>query len=182
MLIEGPGAPFTPAAYRIGIAEDEWQRRGSMALRRAVFCSEQRVFRFDDRDEVDALAIPIVAMTCVAGMPDRVIGTVRIHPLGDGLWQGSRLAVESDFRRVAALGTELVRHAVGTARRLGCTRFIAQVQEQNVALFERLHWHSLERVDLHGRPHRLMQADLGRYPQRGVEPVDLFVAPARQAA
>jgi hypothetical protein len=37
------------------------------------------------------------------------------------------------------------------------------VQPQNVPLFQRLFWISLAEVDLHGRPHHLMQVDLSRY-------------------
>jgi hypothetical protein len=31
-------------------------------------------------------------------------------------------------------------------------------------LFKRLHWTSLSTLDIHGRPHHLMQADLAHYP------------------
>ncbi len=68
------------------------------------------------------------------------------------------------FRGTASLGAGLIRVAVSAAHARGCTRFLAHVQEKNVALFEALHWDSLDRVDLHGRPHRLMQAELSAYP------------------
>jgi hypothetical protein len=38
------------------------------------------------------------------------------------------------------------------------------VQLQNVTLFEKLHWTRLAEVELHGRAHALMQADLAFYP------------------
>jgi hypothetical protein len=38
------------------------------------------------------------------------------------------------------------------------------VQLQNVRFFQRLHWDSLETIELHGLPHHLMQADLSHYP------------------
>ncbi|MEO0888369.1 MAG: GNAT family N-acetyltransferase, partial [Cyanobacteria bacterium J06648_10] len=34
----------------------------------------------------------------------------------------------------------------------------------NVRFFTRLHWQSLEEIDILGRPHHLMEADLDYYP------------------
>jgi hypothetical protein len=31
-------------------------------------------------------------------------------------------------------------------------------------LFQQLHWRTLEEIELHGRPHHLMEADLAFYP------------------
>jgi hypothetical protein len=42
--------------------------------------------------------------------------------------------------------------------------FLAHVQQQNQALFEKLHWTPLREETLHDRPHVLMQADLAHYP------------------
>ncbi len=80
------------------------------------------------------------------------------------MWWGSRLAVHADFRRHGRLGASLIRLAVASAHARGCRRFLAQVQNQNVPLFRRLNWQSLQELLLHGRPHHLMQADLNRYP------------------
>ena len=162
------------------IAREEWERRGCMALRHAVFCDEQKVFSGSDGDAWDATALHIAASYCMLGAPDEVVGTVRICEIEPGLWQGSRLAVHRDFRRVASLGTELIRHAVCSAHARGCARFIAQVQEQNVPLFLRLSWRSLLRVELHGRPHHVMEADLAAYPPRAQEEF-AFVADRRGA-
>ena len=41
---------------------------------------------------------------------------------------------------------------------------LATVQAANQALFESLHWRTLRSLDLHGRPHVLMRADLAHYP------------------
>lgn len=181
MLLLEPPFPFQPVDYRVRIAREDWERRGCMRLRRAVFCDEQKIFHGDDRDEWDEVALPIAACYCTLGAPDEVVGTVRICEIEDGLWQGSRLAVHADFRRVASLGTELIRHAVCTAHARGCRRFVAHVQEQNVPLFQRLSWQSLAREDLHGRPHHLMQADLAAYPPRLRDEI-AFVAELRRAA
>ncbi|GBQ26302.1 MSMEG_0567/Sll0786 family nitrogen starvation N-acetyltransferase [Gluconacetobacter sacchari] len=159
--------PFIPTEYIVRLARSKWERAGHYALRRAVFCREQGVFQDDDRDVVDAHAMPIIASCCVAGMPDRIVGAVRIHEAEPGLWRGSRLAVHADHRKLGRLGAELIRMAVCTAHGLGARRFLAQVQAQNAPFFRRLHWTSLGTVTLHGLPHHEMEADLSRYPAHG---------------
>lgn len=159
-------ASYRPVEYRVKLATEAWELREARALRRAVFCSEQRLFDFSDADDIDddAAALTLVAVSCIHSMAEDVVGTVRVHALGDNLWQGSRLAVRRDYRGQAWLGTELIHLAVSLAHGRGATRFIAQVQEQNVALFERLHWRSLAAIELRGRPHRQMEAELAHYP------------------
>jgi putative N-acetyltransferase (TIGR04045 family) len=163
--------PFAPCEFRVKWADGVWERTQARRLRRAVFCTEQGVFSGDDTDALDARAQPLVAVSCVGGMPEQVVGTVRIHhdaaqrPDGDGaVWWGSRLAVHPAFRSQGHLGASLIRLAVSSAHARGCRVFLAQVQVQNRALFEKLHWSALGEHTLHGRAHLLMQADLAHYP------------------
>jgi len=155
---------FVPCEFRIKWAATAWEREQAFALRRAVFCIEQGIFVGDDRDAVDEHAQTLVAVSCVGGAYDTVVGTVRIHEAEPGLWWGSRLAVHAAFRHHGRIGATLIRLAVSSAHARGCTRFLAHVQSQNVAMFEKLHWQALESEMLHGRPHSRMQADLGHYP------------------
>jgi putative N-acetyltransferase (TIGR04045 family) len=165
-MIFEPVNPYRPSHFRVKFATSPWERRACAALRRQVFCTEQGLFADHDRDAIDDRAIPICALSTLAGDADAVVGTVRIHevPERPSEWWGSRLAVAKPFRSAAALGTGLIRVAVASAHARGCTRFLAHVQAGNVALFESLHWTSLAALDLHGRPHRLMEADLAAYP------------------
>ena len=165
-MILQPVLPFRPSHFRVKIATSPWERRACAALRRQVFCEEQGIFEGDDRDATDAHAIPICALSTVGGDDDAVVGTVRIHEATDriGEWWGSRLAVTRQFRGTAALGAGLIQVAVRSAHALGCTRFLAHVQSPNVPLFEGLDRESLEDVELHGRPHSLMRANLAAYP------------------
>jgi putative N-acetyltransferase (TIGR04045 family) len=156
--------PFLPCEFRIKFAASRWEREGSYALRRAVFCEEQGVFPISDRDETDDYAIPIVALSMLGVASDRVVGTVRIHEEAPSVWWGSRLAVEYVYRRFGAFGATLIRLAVSSARAMGCKTFLAHVQAQNGPLFRQMRWRTLEEVDLHGRPHLKMQADLSAYP------------------
>jgi putative N-acetyltransferase (TIGR04045 family) len=163
-MIFDPFPVFLPSQYRVKFATEAWERHGATALRRAVFCEEQGIFPHDDCDEIDAVAIPIVAISSFGVALDEVVGTVRIHEAEPNTWWGSRLAVAADYRRIGALGSSLVRLAVSSAHARGCRRFFAHVQSQNALLFQRLHWTTIEKVEFHGRPHHFMQADLAHYP------------------
>lgn len=155
---------FRSADYLIRFATETWELAGAAALRHAVFCREQGLFAHDDRDDIDRVAIPLVALSMIAGQPDEVIGTVRIHHEGNGLWWGSRLAVAATHRTVGTIGPALIKLAVSTAHARGCVRFHAHVQSQNALLFRRMRWNRIEEIALHGAPHALMQADLSHYP------------------
>lgn len=155
---------FECPGYYIRAASRPFEARGAADLRSRVFVEEQRIFDGDDRDEIDLIATHLVALSTLAHEADQVVGTVRIHQAEPGLWWGSRLAVDRDFRAVGRLGAELIRLAVCTANARGCQTFLAHVQAQNVPLFRRLHWRVLGEVMLHGVPHARMQADLAKYP------------------
>ena len=177
----GSNAPYVPSEYRIKHATERWERRDAARLRRQVFCTEQGLFEGSDADAIDRTATLIVAVSCLFGMPEQVVGTVRIHETHPGVWHGSRLAVHADYRGLALLGSELIHLAVSTAHGRGAHQFLAQVQAQNVSLFRRLHWQSLEEISLHGRLHHTMQASLYHYPPCLVGEVG-FVSTLRQAA
>jgi len=171
---------FVPCEYRVKWADSVWETRHALALRRAVFCSEQGLFDGDDRDRLDDSARLLVALACVAGVAEAVIGTVRIAEIEPGRWWGSRLAVAREYRRHGRVGASLIRLAVSSAHALGCREFLAHVQSQNVPLFEHLRWTALDEVELHGRPHRLMRADLASYPPCGT-PLSGFVTRAERS-
>ncbi|MDF0490053.1 GNAT family N-acetyltransferase [Sphingomonas sp. H39-1-10] len=155
-------------SVRIKWATAEWERAAAFALRREIFCEEQGVFAADDRDEIDEIAIALVAVAQDEIGASRVVGTVRIHedPTELHTWWGSRLAVDQAYRGRAGgrIGSDLIRLAVSSAHGRGCRRFLANVQSQNGLLFQRLHWRSMKEFDLFGRPHHRMEADLEYYP------------------
>jgi putative N-acetyltransferase (TIGR04045 family) len=157
-------APFAPCEFQIKFAIEAWEKKAAAALRRKVFCEEQGLFDCDDRDAIDLHAVTLVAVSFVGVAADEVVGTVRIHQAEPGVWWGSRLAVSADCRRVGALGAGLIRLAVSAAHAQGCVRFLAHVQAQNVSMFGKLHWRTLDHRVLHDRPHHLMEADLAFYP------------------
>ena len=93
---------FMPCEFRIKWAATDWEREQALSLRRAVFCVEQGIFVGDDRDAIDDHAQLLVALSCVGGAPDAVVGTVRIHEESPGHWWGSRLAVYGGEQRARA--------------------------------------------------------------------------------
>ena len=145
MMFE-PVKPFLASAYQIKFATEGWEKERAAALRRQVFCAEQGLFDGDDRDAVDDSAIPIVAISLFGIASDAVVGTVRIHrhPEDPDVWWGSRLAVTRQYRRLGAVGTGLIRLAVASAHARGCHTFLGNIQSQNVELFRRMHWRTLE--------------------------------------
>jgi putative N-acetyltransferase (TIGR04045 family) len=159
-----PFPAFSPSEYRVKCATEAWERREAAALRRRVFCDEQGIFLGNDRDAIDEVAIPLVAISSYGIAPHEVVGTVRIHEAEPGTWWGSRLAVLAEYRRLGAVGGSLIRLAVSSAHARGCKRFFAHVQSRNALMFQRLHWTSLGEMDFHGRPHHFMEADLAHYP------------------
>ena len=163
MIIERPDAFISPG-FLIRSATAGWEIDGAARLRQQTFVTEQRIFQDHDRDEIDKVAIPLVAISTYASEADDVVGTVRIHEQDPGVWWGSRLAVAPGYRRVGRLGAELIRLAVGTAHGRGCKLFQAYVQMQNVPLFEKLNWTALGEMTVHGMPHMKMRADLAAYP------------------
>ena len=155
---------FISPEFLIRAASEPWELQGVSRLRHQVFVDEQRIFAGDDRDDIDNMAIPLVAIATLAAEPAEVVGTVRIHEPSPGIWWGSRLAVAPAYRKVGRLGAELIRLAVSTANGLGCHEFNAHVQLQNVPLFRRLHWEPQGEIDLHGVRHMHMLASLDHYP------------------
>jgi putative N-acetyltransferase (TIGR04045 family) len=170
--------PFLSQDIVAEVASERWQREAYFRLRGEIFADEQGLFVGSDGDEHDTSALPIVALARVLGIAHEVVGVVRIYPVGNGTWYGGRLGVARDYRRVGAVGGALISTAVSTAHALGCARFLATVQAQNVRYFEHYHFHAEAEVAVCGRPHTLMRADLQSYPPCP----KALVARARRAA
>jgi putative N-acetyltransferase (TIGR04045 family) len=172
-------SPYVPIEYMVKWATHDWEKDQAYQIRRDVFCQEQGLFNGDDHDSVDEKSQLLVALSCIAGMPEQVVGTVRIHEEKPGLWYGSRLAVHQDFRGQGKLGATLIKLAVTSANAIGCKTFLAHVQSQNVPLFRRLYWTVLEQETLMERSHHLMQANLDKYPPC-ITPKSGFVIQSRK--
>ncbi|MEY3298034.1 MAG: hypothetical protein RLZZ597_1294 [Cyanobacteriota bacterium] len=150
--------------YRFELARSAQEIEAYYQLRKAIFCEEQGLFLDDDEDDLDAVAYPIIAIDDEAPTDQNVVGVVRIYEAQPRLWYGGRLGVHPDYRRVGCIGKGLIHKAVTTANGWGCDRFLATVQLQNVRFFRRLHWASMDEIQVLGHPHHLMEADLNFYP------------------
>jgi putative N-acetyltransferase (TIGR04045 family) len=142
---------------RSPLLEGYWQ------LRRAIFCEEQHLFEASDRDDLDPASYPIAAVHHGESHGGQVVGVVRIVETAPRHWYGGRLGVQCDFRRHNQIGKGLIWKAVTTAHGWGCERFLATVQIQNVRFFQRLHWRSIEELEIRGIRHHRMEADLAYY-------------------
>jgi putative N-acetyltransferase (TIGR04045 family) len=127
--------PRRSADLEVRVARDPDDLAAHHHVRHTVFVDEQHVFAGSDRDAWDDGAVKVVA-----ALGPLVVGAVRLYPLDEaGLWQGDRLAVLPEARRMRA-GGPLVRYAVATAGVLGGRRMIARVQVPNVPFFLHLGW------------------------------------------
>jgi putative N-acetyltransferase (TIGR04045 family) len=157
--------------YQFKLARTNPEITAYYALRRKIFVEEQLLFPHDDIDTLDTIAHPIIAIAPNAPSL-AVLGVVRIYEPEPRLWYGGRLGTHPDYRRGWHIGKGLINKAVTTANAWGCDRFLATVQIQNVRFFQRLHWNSLEEIEICGIAHHLMQADLDYYPaNREIRPV-----------
>jgi putative N-acetyltransferase (TIGR04045 family) len=151
------------ANYHFKLAYSQSEIADYYQLRYTIFVKEQGLFADTDIDTLDAIAHPIIAVEAddpAAG----VVGVVRIYELEHCLWYGGRLGTHPDRRKGWSIGKGLITKAVTTANAWGCDRFLATVQIQNVRFFQRLHWDSLEVIEISGITHHLMEADLDYYP------------------
>lgn len=129
-----------------------------LRIRHAVFVVEQAMFRGSDTDAHDDDAATVHVLGVDGGV---AAGTVRLYPLGDGVWKGDRLAVLPEHRHSGGLGAVLVRYAVATGGALGGERMVAQIQLGNVRFFRALGWSVVgEPADYLGLPHQQMSIPL----------------------
>ncbi|WP_028322586.1 MSMEG_0568 family radical SAM protein [Desulfatiglans anilini] len=138
-------------------ARTSFELSQAFEIRKQVFVDEQEMFAGSDTDANDSHSIHLVVKH-----GQELVGTVRVFCNGDGNehWIGGRLAVKKGYRAFGA-GELLVRKAVATIKKQGCTRFTAFIQERNVPFFLRLGWKTVGNPKLHfGRVHQIMEADL----------------------
>jgi putative N-acetyltransferase (TIGR04045 family) len=159
------GAPvraFLSPLVSYHVAREAWELQAYWQLRREVFCDELQIFSgaIAERDPYDLRALPIVAVSHSAGNPEAVVGVVRVYCTDGGAWYGGRLGVARDYRARPQVGAGLIACAVRTALAHGCGTFLAHVLADNAAYFERRHFAAVSELELWGRPHVLMQADL----------------------
>ncbi len=156
--------PQSDLPVQIHVARTIDEFAGHFRVRLEVFVEEQGLFDGTDRDRWDDTALQVVAV--IGG---EVVGAVRLYQLDEaGLWQGDRLSVSRNARKMRA-GGPLVRFAVKTAGELGGHLMIARIQAPIVPLFRFLGWERVGGlIDYRGVPHQRMTI-----PLSGAEPAFL---------
>ena len=94
-MVFDPFNRFTPQDFVFKIARTQKEIEGFWALRRAIFCEEQKVFHGSDQDDFDALAIPIAGGECEYtryGFRDLFVGQCIDIALSPSRKSGSRAA------------------------------------------------------------------------------------------
>ena len=158
---------FRSQHIQVKVAETSWEKQRYFALRKSVFAQEQQILPNNEQDGQDFRAIAIVALATNCAVADDVVGAVRIYQVEDethNLWFGGRLCVARAYRGHQSIGKALINEAVARAKDLGCTQFLANVQPQNEHYFHSVHWQTLGAIEVAGRPHVRMQAQLEQYP------------------
>ena len=167
-LVDDFFKPFVSHHIRVKVASHAWEKKGYFKLRRQTFFYEQKILPESETDAQDFKAIPIVALASSWSISDGVVGAVRIYRMpnesGEEIWYGGRLCVARAYRGHKNIGKALINEAVSRAKDLGCTRFLANVQPQNEKYFQSVHWRTLNKIEVAGRPHVHMQAELIAYP------------------
>ncbi len=159
---------FRSQHVRVKVAYSDWEKQGYFELRKNTFSKEQKILPDNEKDSQDFRAIPIIALSSSWSIGDSVVGAVRIYEdideYGKKVWFGGRLCVARSYRGHQSIGKALINEAVSRAMDLGCTRFLANVQPQNERYFHSVHWKTLSHIEVAGRPHVHMEADLSSYP------------------
>ena len=165
-LVDDTFNGFRSHHIRVKVAEGRWEKQAYFQLRKETFAREQKILPENETDAEDFRAIPIVALASSWSISDQVVGAVRIYsvPDADNIWYGGRLCVARAYRGHKSIGKALINEAVARAKDLGCKMFLANVQPQNEAYFQSVHWQTCGQIEVAGKPHIHMQAQLDAYP------------------
>lgn len=163
--------PYRSTDLVVKVVDNLWEKKRYFALRKQVFAQEQKILTTHEQDANDFAAIPIVALSSNCGQRDDVVGAVRIYQTAsiergdaENIWYGGRLCVSAAYRGFHDIGKSLINEAVSRAKDLGCTVFLANVQVQNEAYFQNLHWENVCALEISGHKHVCMRAALAFYP------------------
>ncbi len=118
-------------------------------LRLAVFVDEQKVPEEEELDELDAIAVHVLAT--YGGAP---AGTARAVEKAPGIWKIGRVAVAASFRKYG-IGKAVMR---GIEAQLPAGMFVLDAQTHAISFYEKLGYvaEGPEFMDA-GIPHRLMR-------------------------
>jgi putative N-acetyltransferase (TIGR04045 family) len=157
---------FRSQHIQVKVATSQWEKQEYFQLRNKTFTQEQTILTGKEKDTKDFQAIPIIALASNWSIGEEIAGAVRIYkmPDADNTWYGGRLCVARTYRGYQNIGKALINEAVSRAKDLGCKTFLATVQPQNEKYFQSVHWKTLGSIEVAGKPHVHMEANLDMYP------------------
>jgi putative N-acetyltransferase (TIGR04045 family) len=160
---------FRSRHIKVRVAKSSWEKQKYFSLRQKVFSKEQKILVNNEQDGKDFRSIPIIALASYCGVSSDIVGAVRIYLVetenkNEQVWFGGRLCVDRSYRGHPSIGKGLINEAVSRAKDLGCTTFLANVQPQNEAYFHSVYWKTIGHIEVSGKPHLRMEADLSYYP------------------
>ncbi|WP_353431698.1 GNAT family N-acetyltransferase [Polynucleobacter sp. MWH-UH23A] len=130
-----------------------WQeaRKDAFRVRREVFILEQKVPEDLEIDEIDPIALHVLAYS-----ENNCIGTARLHTHSDGSGQIGRMAILSSFRN-KGLGRQIMRVLIEAAQSKGVFSLILHAQVNAIPFYEKLGFITSGPIyDEAGIPHRNM--------------------------
>ena len=131
---------------------------GIEKVRRKVFIEEQQVPEREEFDEMDPLAIHVLAYVSAAGGKRDAVGTARLEPTG----KIGRVAVLPRYRGTGT-GVALMRCLLGLAAERGFTEVYLNAQTSAAGFYERLGFRSEgPEFDEVGIPHQRMRRAVGK--------------------
>jgi putative N-acetyltransferase (TIGR04045 family) len=157
---------FRSQHIQVKVATSQWEKQEYFELRNKTFTQEQTILTGKEKDTKDFQAIPIIALASNWSIGEEIAGAVRIYkmPDADNTWYGGRLCVARTYRGYQNIGKALINEAVSRAKDFGCKTFLATVQPQNEKYFQSVHWKTLGSIEVAGKPHVHMEANLDMYP------------------
>ncbi|WP_160062721.1 MSMEG_0567/Sll0786 family nitrogen starvation N-acetyltransferase [Psychromonas sp. L1A2] len=157
---------FRSQHIQVKVATSPWEKQEYFQLRNKTFTQEQTILTGKEKDTKDFEAIPIIALASNWSIGEEIAGAVRIYKISDtdNTWYGGRLCVARTYRGYQNIGKALINEAVSRAKDLGCQTFLATVQPQNEKYFKSVHWKTLGSIEVAGKPHVHMEANLDMYP------------------
>lgn len=143
----------SPAGFTLEATDWATSEAELYAVRRTVFIEEQRVPRELEVDELDPVALQLLARDATG----RPIGTGRLAPDG----RIGRMAVLAEWRG-RGVGAALLERLVEAARERGLGEVVASAQVRAVGFYERFGFVAEgPEFDDAGIPHRTMRRRVG---------------------
>ena len=154
-----PKNTASPADPGISVASWTHDFADIAAVRRKVFIEEQRIPEREEFDEIDPVAIHVLAHVHAAAVKRDAVGTARLEPTG----KIGRVAVLPRYRGTGT-GVALMRRLLEIAAERGFDEVYLNAQTSAAGFYERLGFRAEgPEFDEVGIPHQRMRRAVGKW-------------------